>query len=105
MSRNLAVTILTAHRTCTGADFDVESIQITRSGTVFIGDEFGPYIIEFDSKGRALAYYDIPFNGTIVRSPDSPDVSLNNPDGGAPTSVNLRRSRGFEGMAQSPDGQ
>lgn len=58
------------------------------------------------TKGVLKAVYDIPLNSTHkIMSPDHPSVSLPNPNGALPASVNLPRSRGFEGMAQSPDGR
>ncbi|MGO8352322.1 esterase-like activity of phytase family protein, partial [Rhizobium johnstonii] len=38
-------------RYLTGADFDIESIQPVDDG-FWIGDEFGPYILKFDTSGR-----------------------------------------------------
>ncbi|UWP82257.1 esterase-like activity of phytase family protein [Dactylosporangium fulvum] len=80
-----------ADRVLTGADFDVESIQRAKDGSYWIGDEFGPYLLHFDRAGRLLQA-PIPLPG--VRAPENP---LGNP--------NLPSSKGFEGMAQSPDGK
>ncbi|MDG6107527.1 esterase-like activity of phytase family protein [Dactylosporangium aurantiacum] len=78
-------------RVLTGADFDVESIQRAKDGTYWIGDEFGPYLLHFDRAGRLLGA-PIPLDG--VRAPENP---AGNP--------NLNSSKGFEGLAQSPDGR
>jgi glycerophosphoryl diester phosphodiesterase len=40
----------TSERLLTGADFDIESIVITEN-KLWIGDEFGPYLLEFDLNG------------------------------------------------------
>ena len=82
-----------ADRVLTGADFDVESITRTADGTYWIGDEFGPYLLHFDRSGRLLQA-PVPLPG--VFAPE-------NPARGA-TPANLGSSKGFEGMAQSPDG-
>ncbi len=78
-------------RVLTGSDFDVESIQRAKDGTYWIGDEFGPYLLHFDRAGRLLQA-PIPLDG--VRAPENP---AGNP--------NLGSSKGFEGLAQSPDGR
>lgn len=44
----------TAERWLTGADFDVESIVLTEDGSIWIGEEFGPYLLHFDSTGTLL---------------------------------------------------
>jgi hypothetical protein len=80
-----------ADRVLTGADFDVESIVRAKDGTLWIGDEFGPWLLHFDRGGKLLAA-PIPLPG--VRAPENP--------AGDP---NLAGSKGFEGMAHSPDGK
>ncbi|MGF1491151.1 MAG: esterase-like activity of phytase family protein [Microcoleaceae cyanobacterium] len=40
----------TEERLLTGADFDIESIVLTED-QIWIGDEFGPYLLEFDLEG------------------------------------------------------
>ncbi|MCU0526482.1 MAG: esterase-like activity of phytase family protein [Elainella sp. Prado103] len=44
----------TPERQLTGADFDVESFVIDSNGEIWIGDEFGPYILHFDATGKLL---------------------------------------------------
>ncbi|XWK88426.1 MAG: esterase-like activity of phytase family protein [Phormidium sp.] len=44
----------TSQRLLTGADFDIESFVIDRDGTIWIGDEFGPYLLHFDRTGKLL---------------------------------------------------
>ncbi len=41
----------TDDRLLTGADFDIESFQVTRDGDIWIGDEFGPFVLHFDDDG------------------------------------------------------
>ena len=78
-------------RVLTGADFDVESITRVPDGSYWLGDEFGPYLLHFDRAGRLLAP-PVPLPG--VFAPENP--------AGTP---NIGSSKGFEGMAQSPDGK
>ncbi|MEH2158248.1 esterase-like activity of phytase family protein [Nostoc sp.] len=44
----------TTGRLLTGADFDVESFVFDKDGTIWIGDEFGPYLLHFDATGKLL---------------------------------------------------
>lgn len=43
-----------SERLLTGADFDVESFTLAPDGTIWVGDEFGPYLLHFDSSGKLL---------------------------------------------------
>ena len=66
----------TAERILTGADFDVESIQIAPDGTWWLGDEFGPFLLHFSADGVLLdapiALPDAGNPGQDIRSPQSP---------------------------------
>jgi hypothetical protein len=96
----------TSERILTGSDFDIESFVIDQTGDIWVGDEFGPYILHFDSNGTLL---DAPISTpninamgnldttTEVRSPDNPFLS-------APEEANIGRTGGFEGMAFRPSG-
>ncbi|MCV3213627.1 esterase-like activity of phytase family protein [Plectonema radiosum NIES-515] len=44
----------TTERLLTGADFDIESFNLAKDGTIWIGDEFGPYLLHFDGTGKLL---------------------------------------------------
>ena len=92
--RRLPFPLTRADRRLTGADLDPESFQRMPDGTFWFGEEFGPSLVHTDAKGRVLA---APASPDGVRSPDSPDLR-----GAAPT---LGSSKGFEGMALSPDGR
>ena len=41
----------TSDRLLSGSDFDIESFVIDANGDIWIGDEFGPYLLHFDSSG------------------------------------------------------
>jgi hypothetical protein len=91
-------------RYLTGADFDVESIQPVADG-FFIGDEFGPWVLKFSRDGRLTEVLQTVSEGKPVTSPDNPTVTVQaDPSKPAP-SFNIKRSGGFEGLAQSPDGK
>ena len=82
-------------RLLTGADIDPESLQRGRDGSLWVGDEFGPWILHFDARGRLLHR---PF-----ALPDGL-VSPSNPWLGGGTAT-VGGSRGIEGMAISPNGR
>jgi hypothetical protein len=79
----------TASRLLTGGDIDPESLQRGRHGDLWVGDEFGPWILHFDRSGVLL---EPPFAmpGGLM-SPDNPFLT-------GPLSTQPR-SRGLEGMA------
>ena len=92
----------TAKRYLTGSDFDTESFQFA-GGALWIGDEFGPYLIKADLNGKVLAVFETRMNGKVLRSPDHPAVTTPGaPD--QPVKFEVRRSKGYEGMAASKDG-
>ncbi|MEW6039333.1 MAG: esterase-like activity of phytase family protein [Pseudomonadota bacterium] len=85
-------------RLLTGADFDLESFRRARDNSFWFGEEFGPFLLHTDSKGRMLDepiplpnFKQLGVN-SFVQSPDNPFLA-------APELANLPRSRGFEGMA------
>jgi hypothetical protein len=84
-----------ADRLLTGADLDVESLRVARDGSLWFGDEFGPFLIHTDATGKVL---EAPISLPGVQSPQNPFLA--NPD-----AWTIRASRGFEGMARSIDGK
>jgi len=44
----------TTGRLLTGADFDLESFVFDKDGTIWVGEEFGPYLLHFDATGNLL---------------------------------------------------
>ena len=93
----------TEKRYLTGSDFDTEGFQIV-GDSFWIGDEFGPYLIRTDLNGKVLAVHETLADGKPVRSPDHPSVVTPAAPGGA-VEFNLRRSKGYEGLAASRDGR
>ena len=85
----------------TGADLDIESIQFIGEH-VWFGDELGPYLIKTDRKGKVLAAFETQVDGKLARSPDH--FTVTTPATAGAFSTPVRRSRGYEGMAASPDG-
>ncbi|PWV99219.1 hypothetical protein DFR52_104512 [Hoeflea marina] len=88
----------TDSRYLTGADFDLESIQ--RIGdSVWIGDEFGPYLIEAGLDGRVKGVYPTMKDGKQLKGADTPGISATSVIGKDWT---VARSGGYEGMALQP---
>ncbi|MDX2204307.1 MAG: esterase-like activity of phytase family protein [Hyphomicrobiaceae bacterium] len=94
----------TEKRYLTGSDLDIEGFQWIGE-TLWIGDEFGPYVIKADRSGRVLGVFETMADGKPVRSPDHWQVASPSAPGAAYTNVNLRRSKGYEGFAASKDGR
>jgi glycerophosphoryl diester phosphodiesterase len=84
----------TAERLLTGGDFDIESMRIGSDGTLWFGEEFGPFVVHTDATGKVL---DAPVPTPGVMSPDNPLLLGRTP--------NLGGSSGFEAMALSKDGR
>ena len=93
----------TDKRYLTGADFDIESFQPI-GDKIWIGDEFGPYLLRVDRDGKVEAVFETEVDGKPACSPDHYAVA----SPATPTatgSFNVHRSKGYEGMAASPDGK
>ncbi|GAA3290971.1 hypothetical protein GCM10020295_06610 [Streptomyces cinereospinus] len=84
--RKVPFALTRADRVLTGADFDVESIVRVADGTYWAGDEFGPFLLHFDARGRLL---DAPVALDGVRAPENPCL-----DGGP---AHPRRQQGLRG--------
>ena len=93
----------TERRYPTGSDFDREAFQPI-GDKFWIGDEFGPYLLRLDRAGKVEAVFETTVDGKPARSPDHYAVTAP----ATPTATaafNIRRSRGYEGMAASPGGK
>ena len=88
-----------AARILTGFDLDPESFVRAPDGTFWIGEEFGPFLVHVAADGRLLEP-PVPVPG--VRSPQNPFLDLGQRK--KPERPTLAASRGFEGLAISPDG-
>lgn len=92
-----------AQRWLTGADFDIESIRRAADGTLWFGDEFGPYLLHTDAQGRVLeAPIPLPnfrrLPSTLGGTEVNPLIqAISNPQ--RTLAANLPDSGGFEGMA------
>lgn len=85
-------------RYLTGADFDPESIQFLND-EVWIGDEFGPFLIRADMDGRVIAVHQTVLDGQVLAGPDTPGVTVPAAPG---VDFRVQRSGGYEGMGLQP---
>lgn len=88
-----------AARNLTGFDLDPESFVRAADGTFWVGEEFGPFLVHVAADGRVL---EAPIQVPGVRSPQNPFLRI--VDREQPERPTLAASRGFEGLAISPDG-
>jgi glycerophosphoryl diester phosphodiesterase len=74
----------TSDRLLTGADFDIESFVFDKDGSIWVGEEFGPYLLHFDAKGKLL---DAPVATPL-------DTKLKTLNGKAPIDIGHRGDSG-----------
>jgi hypothetical protein len=91
----------TTERYLTGGDLDIESLVVIGE-TVWLGDEFGPYLIRADLSGRVTGFFETDLAGRRLRAPEH--HSLQMPATPAVVAFEVPRSGAFEGMAATPDG-
>ncbi len=78
---------------------DPEGIRVGRRGELYVADEYGPVIYEFDATGRRRRSIAVPAHYRAPRPGKSPAAEL------PPHAVVGRQpNRGMEGLAISPDG-
>ena len=81
------------------ARLDPEGIRVGTNGNLFISDEYGPYLLEFQSDGRLVRRIPVPEHYLIANPcPISDDENGVNQQG-------RQGNRGLEGLAISPDRQ
>ena len=78
---------------------DAESLQFTRNGSFYIGDEYTANVYYFDRRGRLRGIIQPPAAITPRRDGRSHFGSLKTPETGR------RNNQGAEGMSLSPDGR
>ncbi|MCF8483375.1 MAG: esterase-like activity of phytase family protein [Rhodospirillum sp.] len=97
------VTEGTDSRYLTGADLDIESIQPV-GDTYWLGDEFGPWLVQVDGEGKVLQVLATEPGGQLIQGPDNAFVPTPNPGSALSETVISKRSGGYEGMALDPNG-
>jgi len=82
-----------------GRRLDPEGLRLGRSGTLFVSDEYGPEILEFDAAGRELRSFAVPAYFR-VQHPDGDRDAEN-----ASNAVGRASNRGMECLALAVDGK
>jgi hypothetical protein len=92
--------LLNGDKSKLGASFDPEGIAMGRYGKMYVADEYGPSIYEFDRTGRVLRSFSVPKNLKPIEANNT-----NNYVDGRPTiSAGRQDNRGFEGLAMNVSG-
>ena len=87
-------------RLLTGGDLDIESVRRDRSGNLWFGEEFGPFLVKADAAGTVQNVFRTP---NVLGLDANPWVQ--SPSNPMPTGANnLPGSGGFEGMALNASG-
>lgn len=78
---------------------DAEGARLSRTGTLFVSDEYGPVVYEFDAKGKRLRSLPVPDKFRAPKPGKAPNDEL------PPFAKTGRQpNRGMEGLAIAPDG-
>ncbi len=78
---------------------DAEGIRVASDGNIFISDEYGPYIYEFNRQGTRIRTISVPAKFSIAHPSASGEIELSENTSGR------QSNRGMEGLAISADGQ
>jgi len=80
---------------------DPEGIRVSNNGqSVFISDEYGPYVYEFDrTTGKRIKSIKLPANLAITKLSAQKDVEI------ADNTIGRVTNKGMEGLAITPDGK
>jgi hypothetical protein len=79
--------------------FDPEGLRLGPSGSVFISDEYGPYVFEFDSTGHQVRALDVPARYSIAHPAATKEEEVEANQSGRVANA------GFESLAISPNGK
>ncbi len=79
---------------------DPEGVAVSPTGTIYISDEYGPFIYEIDGRGRRIRSIKVPPKFLIAHPSGDADKEL------PPQNMMGRQAnRGMEGLTITPDGK
>ena len=78
---------------------DPEGLRVGYNGTLYMSDEYGPYVFEFDRQGNIIRRLNVPAKFRIANPNADPNEELLKNTSGR------QANRGMEGLAISPDGR
>ena len=83
------------------ARFDAEGLRVSNDGnSVFVSDEYGPYVRQFDRRtGALIRTYDLPTNLAAPNLSAKGDTEISG------NTVGRVANKGMEGLAITPDGK
>jgi hypothetical protein len=76
---------------------DPEGIRVSKGGSLFVSDEYGPFVYEFSAAGRRLRSLAVPAKFLIEHPSATDELPPSNTSG-------RQANRGMEGLAITPDG-
>lgn len=86
--------------------FDPEAVRVSRHGTFFISDEYGPYVLEFNREGHLIRRIPVPAKFLISTPSGDVDSAGNSMELYPSLNTSGRQAnRGMEGLAITPDGR
>ncbi len=81
-----------------GLRLDPEGVRANPKGTLYVSDEYGPYIYEFDRSGKRIRALKVPAKFGIAKASADAHAELSG------NAMGRQANRGFEGLALSPSG-
>ncbi len=88
---------------------DAEGIAVNADGTLWVSDEYGPYLYKFSAEGKMLAAIRPP-EAIIPKRNGADSFAANSPGKGQPApspidpATGRQNNQGIEGLGLSPDG-
>ncbi len=79
--------------------FDAEGVRVAPDGSLWMSDEYGPHILQFDQSGREIGSVAAPEGFTIAKPAANAKLEMQ------ANTIGRVTNRGAEGLAITPDGR
>ena len=79
--------------------FDAEGVRVAPDGSLWMSDEYGPYILHFDQTGREIGAVAAPEGFTLAKPAVNAKLEMQ------ANTIGRVTNRGAEGLAITPDGR